>query len=134
LDSDRKRRSAYIAVAEDESDMRSMVAEALRRDGHRVLEIPNGGDLLVRIARQYRRLDPAEPFDLLVSDVRTPVVTGLEILRGIRDAKLQMPVVLMTAFGDAWTRREAESLGAVLLDKPFALADLQQEVRRLLAA
>jgi two-component system response regulator (stage 0 sporulation protein F) len=123
---------ARIAVAEDDGDMRSLVADALRLDGHRVVELSSGAELLIRVARQYRQLDPADPLDLIVSDVRMPVVTGLEILRGLRDAHCVTPVVLMTAFGDPATRREAESLGAVLLDKPLRLAELRQEVRKLL--
>ena len=123
---------ARVVVAEDDADMRTLVAEALRLDGHRVIELSDGAELLIRIARQYRQLEPAEPLDLIVSDIRMPVVTGLEILRGLRDAHCRTPVLLMTAFGDAVTRREAESLGAVMLDKPLRLADLREEVRRLL--
>jgi two-component system cell cycle response regulator CpdR len=126
--------AARIALAEDDADMRAMVADALRRDGHHVIELATGADLLVCIARLYRQRDPDAPLDLLVSDIRMPVVTGMEILRGIRDAHLVIPVILMTAFGDAATRREAESLDAVLLEKPLSLSDLRGEVRRLLAA
>ncbi|HEY2510464.1 MAG TPA: response regulator [Polyangiaceae bacterium] len=125
--------AARVVVAEDDADMRAMVADALRRDGHQVIELTNGGELLVRIAHQYRRLEPAARVDLYVSDVRMPVVSGLEILRGLRDAHCTTPVILMTAFGDAQTRKEAESLGAVLMDKPLRLDDLRKEVRRLLA-
>ncbi len=124
---------ARVVVAEDDADMRTMVADALRLDGHFVSELSDGALLLLRIARQYRRLEPADPLDLIVSDVRMPVVTGLEILRGLRDAHCRTAVILMTAFGDPATRHEAESLGAVMLDKPLRLADLRSEARRLLA-
>ena len=132
-DASLRRPAARVVVAEDDADMRTMVADALRRDGHQVIELANGGELLVRIAHQYRRLEPAARVDLYVSDVRMPVVSGLEILRGLRDAHCTTPVILMTAFGDAQTRAEAESLGAVLMDKPLRLEDLRKEVLRLLA-
>jgi DNA-binding response OmpR family regulator len=119
-----------IVVAEDDPDMRALVADTLRRDAYDVMEVPNGGALLVRIGRQYRG---EETIDLLVSDVRMPVVTGIAILRALRAAHSTMPVVLMSAFADAATRREAESLDAVLLDKPLHPSALRAEVRRLLA-
>jgi DNA-binding response OmpR family regulator len=119
-----------IVVAEDDQDMCALVADTLRRDGYDVTEVPNGGDLLVRIGRQYRS---QEPMDLLVSDVRMPVITGMAILRALRDAHSTMPVVLMSAFADAATRREVESLDAVFLDKPLHPSALRAEVRRLLA-
>ena len=126
-------RPARIAVAEDDREMRSLVAEALRRDGHDVTELVDGATLLVRIARQYRIKEPAEKLDLVVSDIRMPVISGIAILKGLRDAHCATPVILMTAFGDEATRREAEKLGAVLFDKPFKLAVLRQAVRDLLA-
>jgi CheY-like chemotaxis protein len=129
----RMRTAPRVAVAEDDADMRALVADALRRDGCRVIELSDGAQLLVRIARQYRHSEPAEPLDLIVSDVRMPVITGLEILRGLRDAHCTTPVILMTAFGDPSTRHEAEALGAVLMDKPLHLADLREAARRALA-
>jgi two-component system response regulator (stage 0 sporulation protein F) len=127
-------RTALVLLAEDDDDMRTMVAEALRREGHRVVEVASGADLLIRIARQYRHIDPLERPDLIITDVRMPVLTGLEVVRGLRDADTNTPVIVMTAFGDPETRREATSLGAVMLDKPLQLADLVSEARRLIDA
>jgi DNA-binding NtrC family response regulator len=124
---------ARIAVAEDDREMRSLVAEGLRKDGHEVTELVDGATLLVRIARQYRIKEPAERLDLVVSDIRMPVITGLAILKGLRDAHCTTPVILMTAFGDAATQREAEALDAVLFNKPFKLDVLRRTVRDLLA-
>ncbi len=123
---------AHVVVAEDDPDMRHLVSECLRRDEHDVLEVGDGGRLLVRIGRQYRRDDPEPHIDLIVTDVRMPLITGLEILRGLRAAECTTPVVLMTAFSDRETRREATDLRAVLLEKPFAMAQLRAVARRLL--
>jgi len=127
-------RAARIVVAEDDPDVRAMIAEALRHDGHHVQEFADGARLLVRIARQYSRHAPAEPIDLLVSDVCMPVITGLAIVRGLRAAHSRTPCILLTAFGDEKTRLEAESLGAVFLEKPLSPAVLCEEVRRVLGA
>jgi DNA-binding response OmpR family regulator len=119
-------------VAEDDPEMRALVAQCLRLDAHDVVEIENGARLLVRIGRQYRSSEPEQRIDLLVTDLRMPIVTGLAILRGLRAAHCSTPVILMTAFGDDAIRREAAELGAVLLDKPFAMSELRAAVRSLL--
>jgi CheY-like chemotaxis protein len=94
-----------IFVAEDDPDMCALVADTLRRDGYDVTEVPDGEEVLDWIGRQDR---DDEPMDLLVSDVRMPVVTGLAILRALREAHSTVPVVLMSAFADAATRSEPE--------------------------
>lgn len=123
---------ARVLVAEDDVEMRRMVADALRKDGHIVVEEPDGGRMLVRIAAIYAFRRTADPFDLIVSDIRMPVCSGLDIVQGLREAHWKTPVILMTAFGDDETRVRAESLGALLFDKPFTLSDLRATVRRLL--
>ncbi len=123
---------ACVVVAEDDPEMRALVAQCLRRDSHHVFEVGDGGRLLVRIGRQYRSHEPEPRIDLLVTDLRMPIVTGLAILRGLRAAHCTTPVILMTAFGDDELRREAAELGAVLLDKPFAMDDLRAAALNLL--
>ena len=125
-------RAAHIVVAEDDPEMRGLVAQSLRRDSHDVYEVGDGARLLVRIGRQYRVQEPEDRIDLIVTDLRMPLITGLAILRGLRAAHCLTPVILMTAFGDDEVRREAAELGAVLLDKPFAMADLRAQALELL--
>ena len=61
-----------------------------------------------------------------------PICTGLQILEALRQAHWHTPVILMTAFGDEATRKRAESLLAVLFDKPFDMDDLRTAVAHLL--
>jgi DNA-binding response OmpR family regulator len=61
-----------------------------------------------------------------------PVCTGLQIVAALRESRWRTPVVLMTAFGDEATRRQAESLNALLFDKPFDVDDLRTAVANLL--
>lgn len=121
-----------ILLAEDDVPMRQLVAEALKKDGYDVVEVSDGGRLLVTLARQFAHNDGAMSVDLLVSDVRMPICTGLQILEQLRAARCGIPIILMTAFGDEATRRKARSLGAVLIDKPFPLVELRAAVARLL--
>jgi DNA-binding response OmpR family regulator len=133
LASSRLASSACIALAEDDAEMRRLVAEALRADGYQVIELADGAQLLVRIARQYRIRNPDEKIDLIISDIRMPVITGLAILKGLRDAHCKTPVILMTAFGDDVARRAALELDAALFNKPFKMGQLRELVRKLLS-
>jgi len=122
---------AWVLVAEDDAEMRRLVVEALRKDGHQVTEASDGGRLLARLAEVLRR-DPAlATIDVIVSDIRMPGVTGLDLLERMDRAGMRVPFILMTAFGDDETRRRVESAGAVYLDKPLSLAALRHAVLRL---
>jgi DNA-binding NtrC family response regulator len=116
---------ARVLLAEDDADMRSLVACALRSDGYEVLEAEDGGRLLVAITDAYADGTGRDAFDLVISDVRMPVASGIAVLESLRRANWKTPVILMTAFGDDATRRRAEALGAILFDKPFDVDDLR---------
>ena len=121
-----------VLVADDDVEMRRLVAESLRKDDYDVVEESDGGRLLVRIAAIHALGETSDPVDLIVSDIRMPVCSGRDILKGLRDAHWETPVVLMTAFGDDETRARAEKLGALLFDKPFYMSTLRIVVRDLL--
>jgi two-component system response regulator (stage 0 sporulation protein F) len=120
---------ARVAVVEDDPDMRLLVADVLRHDGHHVIELPDGAALRHELAH------PSGPsVDLVVSDVRMPGVSGVAMLRTMRELGDTRPVVLMTAFADDAVRSQANLLGAVVFTKPFHLNDLRSAVRSLLGA
>jgi len=121
-----------ILLAEDDADLRSAAATALREDGHEVIEVQDGGRLLVRIAGAYSEHTREVAYDVIVSDIRMPVCSGIQILENVRKAHWTIPVILMTAFGNETTRMHVESLGAILLDKPFGLDELRNAVTYLL--
>jgi CheY-like chemotaxis protein len=109
-----------ILLAEDDPELRSELASILRQHGCRIVEAASGSELLDRIAAELHfRHDLG--FDVVVSDVCMPGSTGLEVLGGLRSARLRVPVVLISAFANAETRYIARELGAQVLDKPFDL-------------
>jgi DNA-binding response OmpR family regulator len=126
--------AARVLLAEDDDEMRALVAAALRGDGYEVVEASDGGRLLVAITDAYADGSAREAFDLVVSDVRMPVSSGLSVLESLRKASWTTPVILMTAFGDDATRSRAEALGAVLFDKPFDVDDLRTIALNLVQA
>ena len=125
-------RPARIVIAEDDFEMRRLVADCLRREGYEVHEVADGAELLLRIEDSFFMRRIPVPIDLFITDIRMPVYTGLEIVSGMREAGLEVPVVIMTAFGNPETRQRAEALGAALLDKPFKMEALRALVRQLL--
>jgi CheY-like chemotaxis protein len=120
---------ARVIVAEDDPAMLRVVVEALEVDGHAVQPVRGGGGLLLELVgtRPERRRT-----DLVVSDVRMPTLTGLQVLTVVRAGNDLVPFILMTAFADDEMRLQAARLGAVLFDKPFDVAELRLVVSRIL--
>jgi two-component system response regulator (stage 0 sporulation protein F) len=115
-----------ILIAEDDEDMRVLLATTLRHDGFVVTEARNGMELLDQIAPWLEGKEPPEPIDVIVSDVQMPSFTGLEILAGLSEVRRRPAVILITGFGDPPTRAAAESLGAAaFFDKPFDIDELR---------
>ena len=112
--------------------MRRVVSESLRKDGYDVIAVSDGGRLLVALTRELIQSDGRAIADLVVSDIRLPIRTGMRVLEELRAARWRVPVILMTAFGDDATRERARRLRAVLFDKPFDLEDLRVAVATLL--
>jgi CheY-like chemotaxis protein len=122
----------HILVAEDHADMRDLLAQTLRRAGYDVTEVPDGWGLLSLLGACLLHSQDEEPVDLVISDIRMPGVTGMEVLRGAEDSPEFPPIILITAFGDSRTHEEAERLGAkAVFDKPFDLEDLLTKVREI---
>jgi CheY-like chemotaxis protein len=130
-------RHAHILVAEDDPDLRRLLAKRFDREGYSVLEAEDGFELMDSLSASEEAtptgLNPR--IDLVVSDVRMPGRSALEVLRLIRQPtdREALPVVLITAFCDPALRAEALALGAsCVLDKPVDLDELCREVKRAL--
>jgi DNA-binding response OmpR family regulator len=117
-----------ILIAEDDRELRKLVASTVLEEGRKVTEVPDGARLLERLADDVLRGQARGSFDLVISDIRMPLRSGLQVLGGLRAAGWTTPMILMTSFGDVETHAAAERLGAVLLDKPFDLDYLRRLV------
>lgn len=121
-----------ILLAEDDGELRSILANMLRRRGYRVLEAVTGAHLLWLIQSCFYSGQGVRVPELILSDVRMPGLSGLEVLRWVRGSDRLTPVILLTAFGDPALHRRAQELGAAcVLDKPFDLALLRSRVEEL---
>ena len=112
--------------------MRTMLCTALRKEGYLITTCSDGIQLLQHLSPL---LDPAGrvDFDLIISDVRMPGITGTEILEGLTRCHNLPPAVLITAFGDREIHEVARQCGAAaMFDKPFEIDDLLAAVSRVL--
>lgn len=120
----------HILLAEDDAEMRAMLALALTHEGYIVIECRDGEELSLCLRESSFR--NSECVDLVISDVRMPGMSGLGVLKIHGPKSRCPPVILMTAFGDNTTRNEALQAGAVaFFDKPFGLEDLIKKVREI---
>ena len=125
--------SISILLAEDDKEMRSLLALMLRKEGYCVTECPDGLSLLDMLSSFFLPGEEHENFDLVISDIRMPGVTGMEILMGANELDNFPPIILITAFGDKETHMQAERLGAVaLFDKPFDIDEMLKKVHAIL--
>jgi len=129
-----QRRPRIVLLAEDDDDLRTLLADALRAEGFDVVECPNGFSLVETLVTRFET--GGLPFDLVVSDVRMPGISGLSVLEGLSvwEELRSLPTILITAFGTERLHELAQRYGAVsLLEKPFAIGSLMQVVREALA-
>jgi DNA-binding response OmpR family regulator len=122
-------RPPRILLAEDDDEMRLLLAEVLEKEGYEVIQAEDGSALLEELANQLLEQEPQE-FDLVVSDIRMPGCSGLKALEGLRASNWRTPFLLITAFPDDAVRVEARRLGAAILAKPFWPSALRRLVRR----
>jgi len=119
----------HVVVAEDNEDERSLLVGALERDGCRVTAIPDGERLLDLMSSP----GVGPTVDLVVSDVRMPGFSGLEVLGALPKTVQRAPWLLITAMDGDDVLQRARDLGALgVLRKPFGAIDFRLAVRLLL--
>ncbi len=116
-----------ILIVDDEATIRESLQEALVAADYDVTTADSGEAALARCH--------GESFDLVITDLRLPGVSGLEILKALRNQGDQVPVIMMTAYGDVDTAVSAMRDGAYdFIPKPFKLGVIKKQVRAALRA
>jgi CheY-like chemotaxis protein len=120
--------SACILVVDDEPDVEELFRQQFRRDfraGRFLMEFAPSAP--VALARAVEIRDPS--LILILSDINMPGMSGLEMLPKVRAQRPDVPVIMITAYGDAETRKKAIERGAIgLLTKPLDFALLRHEI------
>jgi DNA-binding NtrC family response regulator len=110
-----------ILVADDEEGIREFLAESLEKDGHEIALATNGAEALA-LAR-------AEPFDVILTDLKMPKLDGMSLVRTLRTEQPDVEIVVLTAFGDVATAVEAMKLGVFdYLQKPVSSPSAVREL------
>ena len=114
--------TATVLIVDDEPSMREMLSIMLKREGYDVL-LADGGKAAVEILRR-------RPVDLLISDIKMPDMSGVDVLREAKQIRQGIVGILMTAYKSTESLQSALRLGAVeYLDKPFDTDVLKTKVR-----
>jgi two-component system NtrC family sensor kinase len=117
-----------ILVVDDEDNLRDVLVEVLKRDGHEVDSALDGDEGLQR-AEAHR-------YDLVVTDLRMPNLEGPELYRAIRERYADTPPRFIFMSANTGIEEYATFLaetGEPALEKPFNLADMRQVVQQVLA-
>jgi DNA-binding response OmpR family regulator len=127
-------RQRRILLAEDDVEMAALLVGALQKAGYQIETCYDGLQLLRRLKFSSEDVEHHDnsDFDLVISDIRMPKVSGLDVLRARSYGGGLPPVILITAFGDEWTHGKAKYLGAIdVFDKPFDIGELVDRVREI---
>jgi len=113
-----------IMIIEDDEEMRSLLKDFFEEEGFETDSVSNGVDALRMLSKDH--------FDLVITDIRMPGLTGLDILPRIRRLKPETPIIVMTAYGSDDVRRRSLERGATIyLEKPIHLSKLRTVIREM---
>jgi DNA-binding NtrC family response regulator len=120
--------SVYVLVVDDEPDVEALFRQQFRRDlraGRFLMEFAPSASVALQRAIEVRDAT----LILILSDINMPGMSGLEMLPIVRSARPDVPVIMITAYGDIETRRKALERGATdLLTKPIDFTALRREI------
>ena len=111
-------RKKRILVIEDDAEMRCLLKDFLEEAGYEAHSVENGSAAFGKIAK--------ESFDLIVTDIRMPGLSGVDILPGLKKLQPRTPIIVITAFGSEEVHRRALERGAdAYLEKPIHLEEFR---------
>jgi DNA-binding response OmpR family regulator len=118
---------ARILVVDDDADCCALMVDVLMGEGYQVFPYLNGEHALQALGQRN--------FDLVLTDIKMPAVTGIDLLHHVRERELPTQVILVTGYGELATAIEAlrgQAFDYIL--KPFAINQLRQRVAEALAS
>ncbi|MHB8844746.1 MAG: response regulator [Nitrospirota bacterium] len=116
-----------ILLVDDEASARTLVSAMLERSGYDVLAVADGSAAITALQERG-------DIDLVIADYRMPGMDGLGLIRRIKERTPDLPVVMMTGYGDLESYLCAAGLGVVrYVGKPIGMRQLQQTVRDAMA-
>jgi DNA-binding NtrC family response regulator len=123
-----------VLFAEDDEDLRRALSDALQSHGYEVVAVRDGHAVLEHLGASLVLERRDAPMDILVTDLRMPGVTGMQLLEGLRARGWTLPIVVMSAFADDEVRQRALATGATaFLSKPVDVGELQRIIHESVA-
>jgi YesN/AraC family two-component response regulator len=119
--------STHILVADDEAIVLSLISDALEDEGFVVESASSGAEALELIRKS--------PFDLIISDIRMPGMSGIDMVAHARELQPGVGVIFMTGYADLNSAKNAIKQGAFdYIMKPFELSEMRQAVKNAIRA
>ncbi|HEX3032165.1 MAG TPA: response regulator [Bacillota bacterium] len=117
--------SKYILVVDDQMGVRRLLYEAFNEQGYQVGLAANGPEALDKINERWP--------DVILMDMKMPGMSGLEVLRALKERPGDPKVILMTAYGELEIVAEAMALGVTeYVTKPFDINEVRELVRKVI--
>src|SRR4030043_2216485 len=114
-----------ILIAEDEEITLNNILDTLQDEGYDVSGTKNGADALMKMEKEH--------FDLLITDIKMPGLSGMELLEKIKENYPVTEVIIITGFGSIGSAVEAMKKGALdYIAKPFDLDELTMKVKKIM--
>ncbi|GLC87951.1 response regulator [Lysinibacillus piscis] len=114
-----------VLIVDDQQGIRLLLHEVLKKEGYLTYLAANGIEAL--------KYAEEENLDCVLLDMKIPGMDGIEILRRLKQQWAQLPVLMMTAYGELDIVREAIELGAIrYFTKPFDIFEVRDEVNKIL--
>jgi DNA-binding response OmpR family regulator len=114
-----------VLVIDDDPNVRVFVCDLLDGLGYEADDADDGGQGLALLERHR--------YELVVTDLQTPNVSGWDVVNAVRGRLPTMPIIMISGFATDDDMRQARQVGVPLLHKPFSVAELQRVIRELLA-
>jgi two-component system response regulator PilR (NtrC family) len=117
------KQNILILVVDDEEILRDMLVKILVKEGYAVDTAENGEAALEKLR--------SKKYELMISDVKMPRLNGFELLKAVKKDYPEMGIIMMTAYGDSYTIKDALLLGAdEYITKPFKSFEINLIVER----
>jgi DNA-binding NtrC family response regulator len=118
---------ARILIVEDDEEMGSLLRDFVEEEGFEADTVMNGYEAFRKLVKG--------PFDLIITDIRMPGLTGLDILPRIKKLQPEIPIIVITAFGSQEVYQKALERGATAyLEKPIYFHKLRELIHQMVSS
>jgi len=120
----------FVAVVDDDTEMRSLLEDFLKQQGYQVFAFENGPCLIEFLKSES---EESQKLEVILSDIQMPLMSGIDLVFHIREYNKEVPIILMTAFGSIESAIAAMKKGVFdYITKPFKLNEMLLNVERAL--